>query len=257
MQDRYEVGVVGKAPTPFSLLEKCTFLKGDDPCYDQWLNAPPFLKGGYQTNGIALAYLKHSSVAQDPGHDLYLGGVPAYFNGYFPNYAEHATADLSIWTWLTLKARSRNNAGTVTLKSSNPRDTPNILFNSFEVGGDEDIQAVYEGMQFGINAFKNLIPLDGAFEQIWPPQNISSEEGLKQFARDEAWGHHASCTCPIGRDDDPFAVLDGNFKVRGTENLRVVDASVFPKIPGTYIAAPIYMVSEKAADVILAAATSL
>ncbi len=45
MQDRYEVGVVGKAPTPFSLLAKCTFLKGDDPCYDQWLNAPPFLKG--------------------------------------------------------------------------------------------------------------------------------------------------------------------------------------------------------------------
>lgn len=53
-----------------------------------------------------------------------------------------------------------------------------------------------------------------------------------------------------------MAVLDSNFKVRGTEGLRVVDASVFPKIPGFYIALPLYMVSAKASDVILQAATS-
>ena len=200
--------------------------------------------------------MKHSSVAQDAGHDLYLGGVPAYFNGYYPGYATFATSDLSIWTWLSLKARSRNNAGSVTLKSTNPRDTPKILFNSFQKGGDEDLQALYEGMDFGIRAFDNLVPLDGSFERVWPPSNLTSEEDLKQFARDEAWGHHASCTCPIGRDDDPTAVLDKDFRVRGTENLRVVDASVFNKIPGTYIALPIYMIAEKAADVILASATA-
>lgn len=248
------MGIVGKSTSDFALLNGCTFLKGYDACYDQWKTAPPYLKGGYQTNGIALAYLKHSTVAEDAGHDLYLGGVPAYFNGYFLGYAEHATADLSIWTWLTLKARSRNNAGTVTLQSTDPRERPHISFNYFSVGGDKDLEAVYEGMKFGIEAFKNLVPIDGAFERIWPPQNVSSEEDLKQFARDEAWGHHASCTCPIGADNDPMAVLDKDFLVRGTENLRVVDASVFPKIPGTYIALPIYMISEKAADVILAAA---
>jgi choline dehydrogenase len=48
-----------------------------------------------------------------------------------------------------------------------------------------------------------------------------------------------------------MAVLDSNFKVRGVDALRVVDASVFPKIPGYYIAVPIYMISEKAADVII------
>jgi choline dehydrogenase len=143
--------------------------------------------------------------------------------------------------------------GTVTLKSTNPRDMPNILFNSFAKGGDDDIQAVMEGMQFGMQAFKNLIPLDGAFTQIWPPPATSKTEAeLKQFIRDEAWGHHASCTCPIGADDDPMAVLDTNFKVRGVDSLRVVDASAFPKIPGTYIVLPIYMLSEKAADAVLA-----
>ncbi len=46
--------------------------------------------------------------------------------------------------------------------------------------------------------------------------------------------------------------VDGNFGVRGAQGLRVVDASVFPRIPGTFIVLPIYMISEKAAAVIIA-----
>jgi len=257
MQDRYEVGVVGKAPSEFSLLKKCKFLNGTDPCYENWKNNVGALKGGYTTNGIAFGFLHHSSVSEsDP--DLFLGGVPAYFNGYFPGYSVHATQDLSIWTWLTLKTHSRNNAGTVNLTSSNPRDTPKIVFRSLGegVGGDKDLQAVYEGVQHGIKAFKDLIPLDGKFDRVWPPPEMTSEEDLKQFIKDEAWGHHASCTAPIGADDDPMAVLDSEFRVRGVDGLRVVDASIFPKIPGMYIALPIYMVSEKAAEVIINSAAS-
>jgi hypothetical protein len=48
-----------------------------------------------------------------------------------------------------------------------------------------------------------------------------------------------------------MAVLDSRFRVRGTEGLRVVDASVFPKIPGHFIVAAVYMISEKAFDVIV------
>jgi len=58
----------------------------------------------------------------------------------------------------------------------------------------------------------------------------------------------------MGKNTDPMAVVDTNFKVLGTRNLRVVDASVFPRIPGYYPMAPIMMISEKASDVILAAA---
>jgi len=255
LQDRYEVGIVGKSDSDFALLADCTFLEGDDPCYNKWSKRIGDLKGAYTTNGIAFGYLHHSSVAgEDP--DLFLGGVPAYFNGYFPGYSLHATQELNTWTWLTLKAHSRNNAGSVNLTSANPRDTPRITFNSFAQGGDEDLQAVVEGMKYGIEAFEKLIPLDGDFERVWPPTNISSDEDLKEFARNEAWGHHASCTAPMGADDDPMAVLDSEFRVRGVEGLRVVDASIFPKIPGMYIALPIYMASEKAADVIIKSAAS-
>lgn len=67
----------------------------------------------------------------------------------------------------------------------------------------------------------------------------------------KTWGHHASCTCPVGSDSAPNAVLDSRFRVRGTQGLPVVDASVFPSIPGFFIVTPIYMVSEKATDVLL------
>jgi choline dehydrogenase len=253
MQDRYEMGVAGKADTPFSLLEPCTFLQGDDPCYDDWANLAGPAKGAYTTNGIAFGILHHSSQAQNPGDDpdLFLGGVPAYFPGYSPSYAPDAIAAMDTWTWITLKTHSRNNAGSVNLTSADPRDTPAINFRTFSKGGDEDLQALIEGVKFGIEAFDKLIPLGGSFNRVWPPANLTTDDELKQFARDETWGHHASCTCPIGADDDPMAVLDGDFRVRGVDGLRVVDASVFPKIPGAYIALPIFMVSEKAADVII------
>ncbi len=56
----------------------------------------------------------------------------------------------------------------------------------------------------------------------------------------------------MGPDGDANAVLDRDFRVRGTKGLRVVDASVFPRIPGLFTLASVYMVSEKASDVILA-----
>jgi choline dehydrogenase-like flavoprotein len=52
--------------------------------------------------------------------------------------------------------------------------------------------------------------------------------------RDNAWGHHASCSCKIGKEAEK-GVLDSNFKVHGVTGLRVVDASIFPSIPGFFI----------------------
>ena len=80
---------------------------------------------------------------------------------------------------------------------------------------------------------------------------VTSDEALTAFVRDQAWGHHASCTCPIGARENG-GVLSSDFKVHGTKGLRVVDASVFPRIPGLFIVAAVYIIGEKAADVIAA-----
>ena len=80
---------------------------------------------------------------------------------------------------------------------------------------------------------------------------MQSEADLEQYIKDNAWGHHACFTAGIGGDDDPKAVFDSSFRVRGVQGLRVVDASAFPRIPGTFIQSAVYMISEKAADAIL------
>jgi len=257
LQDRYEVPVIGQAPSKISLLNGCTFLEGYDKCLEKWETLPLGIgKGVYATNGVALAITKKASNSINGNADIFVAGWPAYFNGYYPQFFQNATNGQNHWTWLTLKAEARNTAGTVTLRSSNPQDVPEIRKRNFQVGGDEDLDALVEGMKYGRQAFEDLIPLDGKFKEVWPGKQVQTDAQWKEFAKYEAWGHHASCTCPIGADNDPNAVLDTNFKVRGVEGLRVVDASSFPKIPGTYIALPIYMIAEKASDAIIAAAKS-
>jgi choline dehydrogenase len=255
LQDHYETSLSAKASSDFTLLKPCTFLyTTPDPCYEQWRDNT-VSKGVYGSNGISLGIVKKSSVAEgDP--DLFIAGAPAYFTGYFPGYSNASLVDKRHWVWIVLKGHPRNNAGTVLLRSSDPRDTPDINFNYFDAGvtdngaSDKDVQALYEGMEFSRKIFKSLLPLDGSFGEVWPGDNVKSG-AMKDFITKEAWGHHACCTAKIGDDADKMAVLDSKFRVRGVQGVRVVDASVFPKIPGFYTALPVYMISEKAADVIL------
>jgi choline dehydrogenase len=90
-------------------------------------------------------------------------------------------------------------------------------------------------------------------EEELPGDARTSDADLRQFVRDHAWGHHASCTCAIG-PADKGGVLTSDFRVHQTERLRVVDASVFPRAPGLFIVSAIYMIAEKAADAIIATA---
>ena len=79
----------------------------------------------------------------------------------------------------------------------------------------------------------------------------TDDDAIKEWVLREAWGHHACGTCRMGPDGDEYAVLDSRFRVRGVSGLRVVDASIFPNIPGYFIVTNIYMASEKAADVLI------
>jgi len=83
-----------------------------------------------------------------------------------------------------------------------------------------------------------------------PGPAVDSDEALARYVRDNAWGHHASCSCPIGPREQG-GVVDSRLRVHGTAGLRVVDASVFPRIPGIFLASAVYIVAEKAADVLL------
>ncbi|MDP3160768.1 MAG: GMC oxidoreductase, partial [Reyranella sp.] len=86
------------------------------------------------------------------------------------------------------------------------------------------------------------------FEQV-----MTDDEALEAFVRKAAIGvWHASCTCRMGRDDDPMAVVDTSGRVRGVQGLRVVDASVFPVVPCANTNFPTLMTAEKISEAVLA-----
>ena len=246
LQDRYEVGVVSRLRDDrFTLLDGCSFAPpvgdgAEDRCFTAWRHG----KGAYTSNGAVVAIV--------PRADLFIFGLPARFEGYYPGYSGDLARQRDVFTWAILKAHTQNTAGSVTLRSRDPRVTPRIDFRYFDEGspgGDEDLDAVVWGVEF-VRRMAHRSGMDAA--ELVPGGSVGTPAEVREFVRTHAWGHHASCTCKIGRDDDPMAVLDGRFRVRGARNLRVVDASAFPRIPGYFIVTPTYMISEKASDAVLA-----
>jgi choline dehydrogenase len=179
------------------------------------------------------------------------------FKGYKPGYSAEANLDKKHFTWLILKGHTENRGGTVKLKSSDPRERPAINFHYFDDGdanaAASDLSAVVNGVEFvrRIQSRSDKLDLFTSHKEVWPGSAATTRTAIGEWVKKEAWGHHASCSNPIGADTDTNAVLDSKFRVRGTTGLRVVDASVFPRIPGTFIVLPTYMVSEKATDTIL------
>jgi len=83
------------------------------------------------------------------------------------------------------------------------------------------------------------------------PFNSKSEEYIKAYIRKSVITvYHPVGTAKMGRKDDKFAVVDSELNVIGLNRLRVVDASVMPKIPSANTNAPTIMLAEKAADLI-------
>jgi choline dehydrogenase len=140
----------------------------------------------------------------------------------------------------------------VAIRSPDPRDVPDIRFRYFDEGNgsSDDLEAVVDAIEYVRDMAHHYDALIA--EELVPGPRVRTRDEIRQFVKDEAWGHHASCTCKIGRRDDAMAVLDSRFRVYGTRNLRVVDASVFPRIPGLFLVSAVYMVAEKASAVILA-----
>ena len=89
-------------------------------------------------------------------------------------------------------------------------------------------------------------------EEISPGSNFKDDESFMDFARDEGGTVFHQCgTCRMGTDVSS-SVVDESLNVHGTQGLRVVDASIFPRITTGNTNAPAIMVGEKAADTILA-----
>lgn len=249
LQDRYEAPVVHELPQPVTLLKGCQ-LAGDataDPCLDDWKAG----RGVYQTPGFLASVLMRSSQSTALS-DLQVFAVPSDARGYYPGYSLDSARAKNRFTWLLLKAHTHNSDGVVTLRDSSPFSRPDIHFHSYDERDplhDPDLLALVDGIRFVRQMQHRLI--DGSATEVWPGPQLQTDAELGAWIRKESWGHHACCSDRMGRGDDPLAVVDSRFRVLGARRLRVVDASVFPEIPGTFIALPIFMAAERAADAVL------
>jgi choline dehydrogenase len=247
LQDRYEVAVVNRMKFDWKSLKGATFTT-DDPQYKEWKTKQD---GVYTSNGAIVSVVAPSGPGR-PVPDLFLYAVIAKFTGYRPGYSTDVPAHKNILTWVVLKGHTNNRGGRVTLRSAHAWDRPEINFHYFEegsAGADDDLRGVVGGIRLARELAAKL-KAEGLIEaEEAPGPDLTSDADLQRYVRDRAWGHHASCTCPIG-DRTNGGVLTSDFKVHGAEGLRVVDASVFPRIPGLFIASAVYMIGEKAADVI-------
>jgi len=138
--------------------------------------------------------------------------------------------------------------GRLTLQSRDPVDQPRIDLNY--CSDPEDERRLIEGVRVAWKVMRSP-PMKDAFERVAGLSDsiIDSDEQLKKYIRANIGTYcHASGTTPIGPEGDANAVLDQKCKVRGTENLYVVDASVFPVIPSATPNLTVMMLGERVAD---------
>ena len=142
-----------------------------------------------------------------------------------------------------------NSRGSLKVVSADVRDKPAFTFNYLSTFEDkrEWVEAISAARKIlGQSAFD---PYNGG--EISPGPQVATDEQILDWVRkDGETASHPSCTCKMGTDS--MSVVDpATMRVHGMAGLRVVDASVMPYVTNGNIYAPVMMVAEKAADLIL------
>jgi choline dehydrogenase len=139
--------------------------------------------------------------------------------------------------------------GCVRITSADPKSAPSILFNYLST--EQDKREWVEAIRTARAIMKQAAFSEFNSGEISPGDSVATDEEILEWVRqDGETAYHPSCTNKMGTDE--MAVVDPlTMKVRGLEGIRVVDASVMPYVTNGNIYAPVMMIAEKAADLIL------
>lgn len=139
--------------------------------------------------------------------------------------------------------------GRVRLGGSDPTDAPRIVFNY--MGSERDRREMRDAVRLTREVIEQT-PMDRFRDRpLSPDVDVQSDAEIDAWVRIHGESaYHPSGTCRMGRADDPEAVVDGQGRVQGLDGLRVVDASIMPRITTGNLNAPTIMMAEKLADAI-------
>jgi choline dehydrogenase len=245
LRDHIELSVVWELNSDYVAVDGCRFTDApDDACWQQYLN-----NSGAYTHGGPLHIQMLKTKPELKYTDIWYYSFLGAFVGFTDDMVRLGTTSLRHMSYVILNPYSGLNQGTVTLKSSDPRDMPYINFRQYQgENADEDFRRMKYGFE---QARKNFKVFSDIGKEIVPGPSVQSDEDVKKFIMDNTFSHHACGTMKIGKDSDPMAVLDSNFRVRGVKNLRAVDQSVMPEVIGDFPTLFTYLLGLKAAEAIL------
>lgn len=215
----------------------------------QWYNKP----------SVAYKWLVHRSGPASTNHFEAGGFIRTSERDKYPNVQYHflplairydgTTSGIGHGYQVHVGPNTSDARGTIKIKSTNPYEKPSLVFNYLSTENDRR-----EWLEL-IRITRNIMN-QPAFDEynngeISPGPSVETDEEILEWVgKDAETALHPSCTCRMGSDD--MSVVDPNsMKVHGVENLRIVDASVMPYLTNGNIYAPVMMIAEKAADMIL------
>jgi choline dehydrogenase len=238
LQDHLQLRVMYKCTKPITTNDDLRTLRGKARIGAKWL----FTKKGPLAIGINQGglFTRVLSESKTPDVQFHFATLSAELAGAEPHPWPGFTMSVC-----QLRPQSR---GTVRIRSRDPRDAPAMQPNYLSTALDR--RCAIEGIKLArtLAATASLKPY--VAEEYRPGKEAVSEEQLLEFARNYgATIFHPSGTCKMG--SDAMAVVDAQLKVHGIENLRVVDCSIMPTLVSGNTHAPVVMIAEKAADLIL------
>jgi 4-pyridoxate dehydrogenase len=192
-----------------------------------------------------MAFLRTEASEQIPDVQFLFNAAPLaakpYLSPFVKPYADGFASRVA-----GLRPESR---GRVTLASADPAAAPRIHQNFFAV--EKDLVTIRKAVRMAREVARQPA-LRPFLDRDVTPGLSESDASIDAYIRSTAiTAHHPLGTCRMGPDRDPSTVLGGDLKVRGVEGLRVIDASAMPDLVGGNINAPVIMIAERAADLIL------
>jgi len=232
LQDHLAAGWIMHTPTPVSLV--------DAEKIGQVIRYLTTRKGMLSSNVAEAVAMVHTEPGlAGPDIEILFAAVPFLDHG-FTDPPGHG------FTIATILLQPRS-TGTITLTSADPAAAPDI--DPAYLTDDDDMQRLVAGLKIGQEILRSpaMAPHVGApmRPDHYPVDDADTEGFIRQYSETL---YHPVGTCRMGSDDT--SVVDPTLRVRGVAGLRVVDASVMPRIIRGHTNAPTIMIAEKAADLI-------
>lgn len=230
-------------------LDICTLMsthsrKSYDKLNHVWVGIQYLLgKKGPGTSNLAEAgAFLCSDLATDSRPDIQFHFLPALLDNHGKNRLPGRGMTIHA---CQLRPKSR---GQIRLNSADPMDTASMQPNY--LSDERDLEVMLEGLRISQAIFKQEAFASHRNEFIFPEASVKTKDERVDFIRRKAETiYHPVGTCKMGHD--AMAVVNSDLQVHGIEQLRVVDASIMPKLVSGNTNAPTMMIAEKCADLIL------